>query len=82
MQVVGFKKEDTHYDVLVKGAKGLSLHDDVDSLSLLCSGGLVPDSPITGNIPWTLGDYIKHHGGNQNRGKGIWVMEEEEQRIL
>ena len=31
----------------------------------------MPDSPING-VPWTLGEYIKLHGGNQNRSKKVW----------
>ncbi len=31
----------------------------------------MPDSLINGN-PWTLGEYIKLHGGNQNRSKKVW----------
>ncbi len=31
----------------------------------------MPDSIING-VPWTLGEYIKLHGGNQNRSKKVW----------
>lgn len=71
MQVVGFKECDTHGDVLRKGAKGLGLTCDSNLLLLICSGGMVPDSPI-GDEPWKLGEYIRQHGGNQNRSKKVW----------
>ena len=31
----------------------------------------MPDSPING-VPWTLGEYVKLHGGNHNRSKKVW----------
>ena len=71
VQVVGFTERDSHRDVLRKGAEGLGLKCNLDFLSLICSGGEVPDSPING-VPWTLGEYIKLHGGNQNRSKKVW----------
>ena len=71
IQVVGFTEQDSHRDVLRKGAEGLGLKCNLDFLSLICSGGEVPDSPING-VPWTLGEYIKLHGGNQNRSKKVW----------
>ena len=67
--MVGFTDQDSHSDVLKKGTEGLGLRCNCDFLSLICSGGVVPDSPINGD-PWTLGEYIKLHGGNQNRRSG------------
>lgn len=71
IQVVGFTDEDSHSDVLEKAARGLGLKCDLDQLSLLCSGGMVIDSPL-GNNSWSLGEYIKQHGGTQNRSKKVW----------
>ena len=71
MQVVGFTDKDSHNDVLKKGANGLGLKCNLDLLQLLCSGGIVLNSPIGDNL-WTLGEYIKQHGGNQNRSKKVW----------
>ena len=71
MQVVGFKESDAHADVLEKGAKGLGLTCGCDLLLLICSGGMVPDSLIE-EKPWTLGEYIRQHGGNSNRSKKVW----------
>lgn len=51
VQVVGFKDSDTHADVLKKGAKGLDLTCACDLLLLVCSGGMVPDSPIEKKNP-------------------------------
>ena len=65
VQVVGFTDKDSHCDGLRKGANGLGLKCNLYLLSLLCSGGIVPDAPI-GDQPWSLGEYIKYHGGNQN----------------
>ena len=31
----------------------------------------MPDSLIE-EKPWTLGEYIRQHGGNQNRSKKVW----------
>ena len=70
-QVIGFTDGDTHHDVVMKGARGLGINCDVDDLSMLCSGGLVPDIPISGE-PWTLGEYVKLNGGNANRSKKCW----------
>ena len=72
-QVIGFTDTDTHHDVLIKGARGLGIkfNCSVNELSILCSGGLVPDIPIN-NEPWTLGEYIKLNGGSVNRSKKCW----------
>lgn len=35
-QVIGFTDDDTHRDVLVKGARGLGISSNVDDLSILC----------------------------------------------
>ena len=64
VQVVGFKDQDSHRDVLRKGAEGPGLKCNLDFLSLMCSGGEVPDSPING-IPWTLGEYINYMEGTK-----------------
>lgn len=37
----------------------------------MCSGGIVPDSPIGGN-KWTLGEFIRRNGGSKNRSKKVW----------
>jgi hypothetical protein len=70
-QVVGFTIKDLHNDVLLKASSGLDLKCDISELRLICSGGMVPDSPINGK-PWNLGDYIDQNGGNQNRSKKVW----------
>lgn len=70
-QVIGFTDADTHHDVLVKGASGLGINCSVNELSIICSGGLVPDIPIN-NEPWSLGEYINLNGGSVNRSKKCW----------
>lgn len=70
-QVIGFTDTDTHHDVLTKGARGLEIKCNVDELSLICSGGLVPNIPI-GDQPWKLGKYIKLNGGTVTRSKKLW----------
>ena len=70
-EVIGFTDADSHHDVLVKGARGLGINCSVNELSILCSGGLVPDIPIN-NEPWSLGEYIKLNGGSVNRSKKCW----------
>lgn len=70
-QVVGFTDADSYNDVLRKASRGLSLHCDISDLQLLCSNGMVPDSPINGEA-WTLGEYIHQNGGTQNRNKKVW----------
>ena len=72
-QVIGFTEDDSHLDVVTKAAKTLGIRCDSSLLSLICSNGLVPDSLIE-DRPWTLGKYIEHHGGNQNRGKKVWGL--------
>lgn len=71
IQVVGFTDKDSHYDVILKASKGLGLKCDTSELRLICSGGMVLDSPINGK-PWNLGDYIQQNGGNQGRSKKVW----------
>ena len=45
IQVVGFANTDTYPDVLEKAAKGLGI-TSWDMLSLVCSGGVVPETEI------------------------------------
>ena len=71
VQVIGFTENDSYIDVLRRGVEGLGVKCDVKKLSLICSSGLVPDSPIGGDA-WTLGLYIQRNGGNQNRSKKVW----------
>lgn len=68
--MVGFTESDGYKDVLIKACKGLGLNYDQD-LSLICSGGVIPNSPI-GDSPWTIGEFIKLNGGTQNRSKKIF----------
>jgi hypothetical protein len=49
----------------------LGINCSVNELSILCSGGLIPNIPIN-NEPCTLGEYIKLNGGNVNRSKKCW----------
>ena len=72
-QVIGFTDPDSHHDVLIKGARGLGINCSVDELSILSSGGLVPDIPIN-NEPWTLGECIKLNGGSVNQSKKCWGL--------
>ena len=55
----------------MKASRGLGLECDINELKLICSGGMVPDSPIN-DKPWNLGDFIQQNGGNQNRSKKVW----------
>ena len=71
VQVIGFTESDSHHEVIKKAAKGLDINCDLNLLELICSNGLVPDTLIN-DESWTLGEYIKHHGGSQNRGKKVW----------
>ena len=70
IQVVGFCDSDTYQDVLEKAAKGLGI-DSYCKLSLVCSGGVVPETDICGNN-WSLGEYIRYNGGTSNRSKKVW----------
>lgn len=47
---------------------------EVHLLQLLCSGGIVPNSPI-GNKPWSLGEFVRNNGGIANRGKKVWGID-------
>lgn len=69
--MVGFTDADKHRDVLARAAAALGLKCERKWLQLLCSGGIVPDSPI-GDEPWSLGGYIAQNGGTQNRSKKVW----------
>ena len=70
-QVVGFCDQDGHSEVLRKGARGLGLTCSLSNLQLLCSNGIVLDSPL-GEKSWMLGEYIRQNGGTQNRSKRVW----------
>lgn len=50
--------------------RGLRIKCDLDELQLLCSGGMVVDTPL--DKPWSLDEYINQHGGTQNRSKNVW----------
>ena len=47
----GFKNEDSHDDVIRKGAKGLGITSTTDHLSLLVSCCLVRDAPLSSGLP-------------------------------
>lgn len=70
-QIIGFTESDSYQNVLTKASKGLGLHCKLSLLQLMCSGGMIPESPIE-DRPWTLGRFIKHNGGVQNRSKKVW----------
>ena len=74
IQIVGFSNDNSYQDVLSRAANGLGLKYDPTLLRLLCSGGVIPDAPI-GINPWSLGEFIKQNGGNQNRSKKSWEVE-------
>lgn len=67
IQVVGFRDSDTHLDVLTKGAKGLGVKCKPSLLSLVCSGGIVPDMPICGKS-WTPGEFVRYP---EQKQKGV-----------
>ena len=69
--MIGLTDSDTYEVVLSKACKALGLTCDISSLQLICSGGVVPNSPI-GTKEWTLGEFVKNNGGSQNRGKKVW----------
>ncbi len=82
VQVAGFSNEDTHLDVITKGAKGLELDTAPNQLSLIISNGLVLDTPHPSGLQWTLGGYIDDFGGVQARSKrtfGLLLPPEEEE---
>lgn len=55
----------------MKATRGLQIECDLDLLSLLCSGGMVPNQPFADNA-WTLGNFVKFNGGTANRSKKVW----------
>ncbi len=62
-QVVGFTDSDNYQDALHKAAMGLGLKCQLHELQLLCSGGIVTDNPILGDVYiWILGGYIVEEG--------------------
>lgn len=73
-QVIGFSDSDTYEIVLAKASKALGITCERDLLQLICSGGIVLNAPI-GTKPWSLGEFIKHNGGYQNRGKKVWGID-------
>ena len=59
-------------DVVIKGAKGLDIKAEPEDLFLIVSNGLVVDTPLRCNKPWTLGNYVEEIGGVSVRGKKIF----------
>ena len=57
----------------MKAAMALGIKCATDDLTVICSGGRVPDLPICGK-PWTLGTYIQHNGGTSNRSRRLWGL--------
>ena len=84
IQVSGFTDDDVYGDVVTKGTKGLDIKAEPEDLFLIVSNGLVVDTPLRRNKPWTLGNYVEEIGGVSVRGKktfGIYIpidVEEEE----
>ena len=76
IQVVGFANTDTYQEVIKKAAKGLGIMS-WRMLSLVCSGGVVPETEIGGQT-WSLGEYIHYNGGTSNCSKKVWGVLVEE----
>ena len=76
IKIPGFHNDDTHADVIEKGARGLGITSPTDQLTLLVSCCLVRDAPLSNGLPWTIGGYTSEFGRAQARGKrtfGIFV---------
>ena len=74
--VVGFANTDTYQEVIKKTAKGLGIMS-WRMFSLVCSGGVVPDTEICGQKS-SLGEYINYNGRTSNGSKkvrGVLVVE-------
>ena len=71
--MIGFCDSDKYTEVVTKAAKGLEVKCSIDDLFIICSGGRVPDLPIS-EKPWTLGSYIEHNGGTSNRSRRLWGL--------
>lgn len=69
IQVPGFCNDDTYLDVVSKGAQGLGIGIDPQSLQLIVSNGLIRNVPLPSGRQWTLGNYTEEFGGVQARGK-------------
>ena len=72
VQISGFCDTDNYTDVITKGAKGLHISANPESLKLLVSGGLVSNCPLQDGKEWTLGQYTIEIGGVQIRSKKIF----------
>ena len=72
VQISGFSDTDTYTEVVTKGAKGLNINANPESLQLLVSGGLVTNCPLRNRKEWTLGQYTIEIGGVQVRSKKIF----------
>lgn len=82
IQVSGFKDSDNYSETMAKGAKGIGIEADPESLLLIVSNGLVKNAPLAGNTAWTLGGYIAEIGGMANRSKktfGICIPEHDDE---
>ena len=72
VQISGFCDTDHYTEVVMKGAKGLNINANPESLQLLVSGGLVTNCPLQDGKEWTLGQYTIEIGGVQVRSKKIF----------
>ena len=69
IQISGFSDADTYCDVIKKGAKGLNVTAQPETLSLVVSNGLVTNTPLRDGREWTLGNYTLEIGGVSTRSK-------------
>ena len=69
IQTSGFSDADTYCDVIKKGAKGLNITSQPETLSLVVSNGLVTNAPLRDGREWTLGNYTLEIGGVSTRSK-------------
>ena len=69
IQILGFSDADTYCDVIKKGAKGLNITAQPETLSLVVSNGLVTNAPLRDGREWTLGNYTLEIGGVSTQSK-------------
>lgn len=89
MQISGFRDENTYQDVIQWGSLGLNIKGSLANFRLIVSGGLVANTQLQNNEPWSLGGYIDEIGGVSARCKktfGIYLITEddddEEQEVV
>ena len=72
IQISGFSDADTYLDVIKKGAKGLNVTAQPETLSLVVSNGLVTNAPLQDGRVDTRKLYFRNRGSFHSKQEDLW----------